>query len=620
MYSEFPPIMRLFPLLINLFLFVLPCPGQAQQSIHYEVSFPNAQHHEAQVTLTLTRVPNQPLRLRMSRSSPGRYATHEFAKNVYRIKAINGEGKPLTLVRVDSDSWEVPFPDPTVQVSYTLFGNRTDGTYTDIDPIHAHLNMPASLLWAKGWEKQPITLSFLPPTLAGWKVATQLKTTGNPYQFTAPDLQYLMDSPTELSGFSLREWRVTNPDQQDQIFRLALHHDGTEQDVDAYVEMVKKVVLETKAVYGELPSFDYGTYTFIQDVLPGNDRDGMEHRNSTIITQDASIRNTQADLLGTVSHEFFHSWNVERIRPKSLEPFNFERANMSGELWFAEGFTTYYGELVLARTGFHDAEKFARVLGTQLNGVLNAPASQAFSPVEMSRLAPFADAAVAIDPTNFANVFVSYYPYGSMVGLALDLSLRSRFKNLTLDNYMRAMWKTHGKTEKPYTLNDLQQVLVSVTRDSSFAHTFFRKHILGYERPDYVALLAKAGFLLRKARPGATFLSQQIGLEGGKVVVAAPTLVGTPLYVAGLDKGDVILSIANRPVNHANDYGVVLRKHKPGDTVPIRFMHRGTEQQASVTFAEDPQLELVPYEKAGLVLTQEMQAFRDRWLGTKVDK
>jgi predicted metalloprotease with PDZ domain len=609
--------MNKFLLLICFVLLYIPTSLQAQQAIHYQVTFPNARHHEAEVAVTFTQVPNQPLRVRMSRSSPGRYATHEFAKNIYHIKATNGQGKPLVLVRIDPDSWEIPFPEPTVKVTYTLFGNLTDGTYTDIDVIHAHLNMPATLLWAKGWEKQPITVSFLPPAHADWKVATQLKPTEKPYTFTAPDLQYLMDSPTELSKFSVREWSVPNPEQQAQTLRLALHHDGTEKDVDEYVEMVKRVVLEEKAIYGELPVFDFGTYTFIQDVLPGNDRDGMEHRNSTIITQDASIRDIKEELLGTVSHEFFHTWNVERIRPKSLEPFNFEQANMSSELWFAEGFTTYYGELVLARAGFHNVEKFAQVIGGQLSGVLNSPATHAFSPVEMSRHAPFADAATAVDPTNFANVFMSYYPYGSAIGLALDLTLRSRFKNLTLDDYMRAVWQAHGKSETPYSLTDLEQVLGSVTGDTAFATAFFRKHILGPMSIDYVPLLAKAGLLLRKARPGTAFLGQQVGIEDGKVLVVAGTLIGTPLYAAGLDKGDIILSIDHASINNADDYRAVLRKYKPGKTVPIRFVHRGTEQEASLTFAEDPQLELVPYEKTSKTLTKEMKAFRDSWLGSK---
>ncbi|MBC7920132.1 MAG: M61 family metallopeptidase [Ferruginibacter sp.] len=599
-------------------LLLLVTPSLRAQGTRYEVSFPNAAHHEAEIVATFSQLPPAPLRVRMSRSSPGRYATHEFAKNIYRVKATDGGGAPLALVRADPDTWEIPVHGETVKVAYTLFGNLTDGTYTDIDPVHAHLNMPATFLWAKGLENQPVTVAFQPPASAGWKVATQLKPTEQPYVFTAPHQQYFMDSPTELSNFSLREWTVANPDRKPLTLRLAIHHDGTEGDVDEYLGMVKKVVREQQAIFGELPDYDFGTYTFLQDVLPGNDGDGMEHRNSTIISDNASLRTDKQALLSTVAHEFFHGWNVERIRPKTLEPFDFERANMSGELWFAEGFTNYYGELTLARAGFYDAQRYAQSLSGQLNAVLNSPGTYAFSPVEMSQQAPFVDAATAVDPTNFANVFTSYYPYGCVVALALDLSLRAGFRNLTLDDYLRAVWKAHGKTEKPYTVADLQQLLINVTRDSTFANAFFRQHVRGHEVADYRALLAKAGLLLRKARPGVPYLGQPVGVEGERVVVTSGTLVGSPLYQAGLDRGDVIVSLDEVPLRNADDYQTVLAKHQPGDAVNIRYEHRGTTRNTSITFVENPLLEVVPHENASVPLTREMKTFRANWLGSKV--
>ncbi|MES2733150.1 MAG: M61 family peptidase [Bacteroidota bacterium] len=606
--------------LTSLFLSMLIASTQAQPTVQYDLSFPNRAHHEAEITATFAQLPGQPLRVRMSRSSPGRYATHEFAKNIYNLRATDAQGKYLPIVRLDSDTWEIPTPGQAVKVAYTLFGNWVDGTYADIDLIHAHLNMPATFLWAKGLESQPITVTFHLPTEAGWKVATQLKPTNQPETFTAPNLQYLMDSPTELSNFSLREWTVMNTNQKPALIRLAIHHDGTEKDVDTYVEMVKKIVLEEKGIYGELPDYDFGTYTFIQDVLPGNDGDGMEHRNSTFITDDGSITGNKQDLLGTVSHEFFHGWNVERIRPKTLEPFDFERANMSGELWFAEGFNKYYGDLVLARAGFYDAETFGQTIGRHLNAVLTAPGTYRFSPVEMSQQAPFVDAATAVDPTNFSNVFTSYYTYGGAVALALDLSLRSQFKNLTLDDYMRAVWLAHGKTEKPYTVDDLQQILTQVTKDSSFANTFFHQHIRGHQVADYASLFAKAGFLLRKAHPGMPFLGNQIGIEEGKIGIVAGTLMGTPLYQAGLDRGDLILAIDNFPLANADDYGAMLRKYKPGNKATIRYIHRGINQSAAITFAEDPQMEVVPYEKESRKLPKDAKALRTGWLGSKAGK
>ena len=129
--------------------------------------------------------------------------------------------------------------------------------------------------------------------------------------------------------------------------RFTIHDPGTEQEVDEYFEKVKKIVDQERKVYGELPNYDFGKYTFLACYMPQASGDGMEHRNSTVITSSRSLGEGGMEKnIGTVAHEYFHSWNVERIRPKGLEPFDFSKANMSGALWFAEGFTSYYGPLI----------------------------------------------------------------------------------------------------------------------------------------------------------------------------------------------------------------------------------------------------------------------------------
>ncbi len=603
---------------IILLLLLLRCPFIfAQSAVYYRVSFPNAIHHEAEITANFTKLSSQPLVVRMSRSSPGRYATHEFGKNVYNLKATDANGNYITINRLEPDVWEIPQHGPTVNILYTLFGNLVDGTYAAIDETHAHLNMPASFLWAKGLENAPVSVTFDVPAGSNWKVATQLKPTSDPGTFSAPNLHYFMDSPTELSNFSLKEWIVTNTDTRPLTIRLALHHDGSEADVTTYTDMVKKVVQEARGVFGEWPNYDYGSYTFIQDVFPGNDGDGMEHRNSTFISDAGSFKGDLTAFLGTVSHEFFHGWNVERIRPKSLEPFHFEHANMSSELWFAEGFTNYYGELILRRAGFYDNDRYAQSLTGQLNYVLNAPGTYRFSPIEMSQQAPFVDAAVYVDPVNFANTYTSYYPYGCVVGLALDLSLRTKFKNLTLDDYMKAVWQAHGKTEKPYTVTDLQSILGQVTKDTAFANAFFRKHITGHELADYQTLLGKMGLLLRKAKPNQAYLGSNLTVTDNQVVVATGTQINTPLYDAGLEQGDVLVSVESTTLTDVKALEEMVRNYKPGDALSMQYTHRGMTKTTKIILTENPQWEIVTYEKAGMKLTKPMQALRESWLASQ---
>jgi predicted metalloprotease with PDZ domain len=589
----------------------------ARQPIQYTVSFPNAVHHEAEITVRFADIPKQTLELRMSRSSPGRYAIHEFAKNVYNVTVLNGKNSHLAITRPNPYQWNVSGHDGVVTVRYTLFADRAGGTYSGIDATHAHLNIPATFMWARGLSDRPVSVTFQPPNGSNWKVATQLAPTDDPVTFTAPNLYYFMDSPTELSDFTLREWQVQSGEKTYTI-RLALHHNGTDAEAGAYAEMAKRVVYEQEGIFGELPAFDFGTYTFLADYLSYIAGDGMEHRNSTIIASTRPLKTGATRNLGTLAHEFFHAWNVERIRPKSLEPFNFERANMSGELWFAEGFTSYYTALTLRRAGLSSLDRFAQSLSRAVNFVVNAPGRKFFSAVEMSMQAPFVDAATSVDPTNRANTYISYYTYGMAIGLGLDLTLRTQFPGKSLDDLMREMWRKHGKTEIPYTNEDIRQALAAVTGDEQFAKRFFDRIIFGREVVDYEKLLADAGFLLRKKNPGkATLGDAFIRDENSEAVISGSTLIGTPLYNAGLDRSDRILEIAGKKISSREDFDSAVSEHKTGDTVSIRFKQRGSVLERQTTFIENPELQIVPFEHVSRPLTEQIIQFREQWLGSK---
>ena len=329
------------------------------------------------------------------------------------MRVIDGRGRELEPSRPDPHGWNVAGHDGTVEIRYKIFGDRCDGTYLAVDSTHAHMNMPATFMWPRALGDRRIRLRIVAPK-EDWKVATQLESTSEPFTFEAPNLYYFLDSPTEVSAFELHVCDVGGA-----TIQLALHHAGTEAEGAAFAKLAEAVMREQAAMFGELPAFDFGTYTFIADYLPWANSDGMEHRNSTILSANRALDPHAVRNLGTVSHEFFHAWNVERLRPKTLEPFDFERANMSGELWFAEGFTSYYGGLMLKRVGISSLDDYAAALTRLLETILNAPGRRFFSPVEMSQQAPFVDAVVSVDPTNRSNTFASYYPYGAVVALGL---------------------------------------------------------------------------------------------------------------------------------------------------------------------------------------------------------
>jgi predicted metalloprotease with PDZ domain len=593
---------------------------RADAPIRYRFSFPEPQHHWMQVEVAFTELGSAPLELRMSRSSPGRYSLHDFAKNVYDVHAVDPDGRELATTRPDPYGWTVPAHGANVTVRYKVFGDRVDGTYLAIDSTHAHLNMPASIMWARGLDDRPALLTFEPPAGARWQVATQLHQGATPYEFTAPNLQYLMDSPAEFGPLSIRQFSLAG-----RTFRFALHHTGTDAELDAFVRDVKTIVQEQGEIYGEYPDYEPGSYTFLADYLPWASGDGMEHRNSTVITSASSLRTDRLDLLDTVAHEFFHGWNVERIRPRSLEPFDFERANISGELWLGEGFTQYYGPLTLSRTGLADFRATTETFAGLVRSVALNPAHTVRSAVEMSRMAPFTDGGRTVDQTNWYTTYTSYYPFGGAIALALDLSLRGRSESrITLDDFMRAMWRVHGKpggtrqgyVDRPYTLVDAEARLAEVSGDATFARDFFARYVEGREVADYEALLARAGLVLRKPQAARAWWGDtRLELRGGSVRLSEPPLFATPLYVGGLDVGDEIKQIGDRRVSSPDDVSTALGRQRPGDTVAVQFVDRGgVERKASVTLAADPQLELVPVETAGGTLTPAQKIFRDRWL------
>jgi len=593
-------------------------PLHGQEAISYKISFPNAVHHEARVSITYKNIGADVLELRMSRSSPGRYALHEFAKNVYRVTAEDQQGEPLSIERPSPYQWNIPTHTGYVRVHYTLYADRADGTYSQIDSTHAHLNMPATFMWARNFDQHPIQIEFSEFNVE-WKIATQLVPNSRENTFTAPDLQYFMDSPTEISNFSAREFIIASAGK-DYTIKLAIHHRAEESDADNFAKMAQTVVEEHIAVYGELPDFDYDSYLFIADYLPHVNSDGMEHRNSTVLTSTRDLGEFSQQLLGTLSHECFHSWNVERLRPKSLQPFNFEQANMSRELWFAEGFTSYYGNLLLRRSALRSEQEYWETLGEIVNSITFSTGRQYFNPIEMSMQAPFVDAATALDPTSFRNTFFSYYSYGAALALALDLTLRSEFE-VSLDDYMRRLWLDFGKQESPYAVEDLLATLATVSGDKDFAEDFFNSYIYSSELPDYEKLLAHAGLaLVEDDSKSASLGSISIQFNDRKAIIENATLIDSPLYIAGLDRGDQITKIGRYKIRTQRQWDRMLKKSKPGDTVSIEFIQKGESRSAGVTFLANRSITVTPIESEGGEISPAAQVFRNDWLNSKVSQ
>ncbi len=560
-------------------------PLSAQTSNDYTISFEDAIHNEAEITATFKNLESGILEVRMSRTSPGRYALHEFAKNVYSVQAFNSKGEKLEITRPNPYQWDVSGHDGTVVFKYTLFANHGDGTYAQIDETHAHLNIPATFVFARNYGHRPVKVTFQLPENSNWKIATQLKhLEGNTY--FAPNTYYFLDSPTEIADLHIRERKV-----EGKTIRIALHTPASDKEVDDYFEKVMGIVEAQRSIYGELPDLDFGEYTFLLCYMPNADGDGMEHRNSTYVTSSKPLARPLGETgIGTVSHEFFHTWNVERIRPKSLEPFDFENANMSGELWFAEGFTSYYTNLSLARAGIRTAQQYIEGLDGALSFVINSPGRTYFNPIEMSYQAPFVDAATAVDPNNRANTFISYYTYGSVLGLGLDLELRAMDKGLSLDGFMKLMWQNYGKTEIPYSVRDIQATLAEYVNED-FSNHFFENYIFDSKLPDYKKLLATVGVKFEKKDPNSAWMGGQLIKKNGSWVLRSNATKGSPLYNAGIKPTDEFVSIGGLKLKEDSQFKDIMKEFKSGQKIDVVFIRWDQEKSVSITLEKDESFE-----------------------------
>jgi predicted metalloprotease with PDZ domain len=492
-------------------LLAVAAPAAAGEAIEYRLSFADAEHHWMRVEATFADLPDGPVQLRFSRSSPGRYALHDFARNVDGLTITTGNDRPIAPDHPAPNEWNVTSHEGTLRVSYRVFGDRLDGTYAAIDTTHAHVNMPAVVIWVHGLELRPVRITFERPTQGpSWQVATQLYPTDDALVFTAPNLQYLMDSPAEFGPIVWRTFEVSVPAgtiSRPPTIRVALHHQGTDADASAFAAGIRKIVEQARRVFGEFPAYESDTYTFLADFLPLAANDGMEHRNSSVLTSSGALATNGTRLLDTAAHEFFHCWNVERIRPRSLEPFDFEQANVSGELWLAEGVTSYYDGLLMTRAGLWTLDELAADLGTAVSTVITSPATKLRSAEDMSRLAPLVDSASGSSGAATGATYISYYTFGAALGLGLDLAIRERTNGAaSLDDVMRTLWVEYGRpgggqagyVDRPYTLGDVRCALADVTGDREFADHLVDRYIEGHDVMDYRRLLANAGLVLRR--------------------------------------------------------------------------------------------------------------------------
>ena len=582
--------------------------SSAQQPlrIKYWLAMPQPAAHLFEVTIEV-ELPDdsslQSLDFQMPKWSPGRYAVFDFAKNVQEVKAREAcpAGLDCTLpdspvMRIDDQTWRVNLPRNrharmSLMFNYKVFGNDLSGTFSQLNSRHANVNGGCLFMYVVNHKQDPVALSIKAP--GGWHIVNAQTRKPDQTEFEFPNWDILIDTPTEISS----DWTEDDFKIDGKSYRVIIHSLGNEGGKrPALVSAIEKIVRAETAMWGA-PEFD--AYTFLVHFAhDGKSNDGMEHLISTQIIEPGALADKGAleDALDAVAHEFFHVWNVKRLRPVELGPWDFTRPANTRGLWIAEGITNYYGHLMLRRAGLWDDAKFWKTLADEIGEVENAPGSKLMSAEESSLSAPFIDDAVHAQQTNLENTSVSYYPKGEALGLVLDLLIRGKTAGkFSLDDVMRRLYEefylrspnaTYYLRGRGYTNADFAEM---VSRVAGMDMTdFFKRYVRGTDTPPYENAFAQVG--LRFAREPRSPVTIGITADEDEPANFKISSVRVPSAAAdaGLQVGDVITTFGGNKFTSLN-FVKVLARYKPGNWVQVNFLRDGRLMTATVTLGP-PQL------------------------------
>jgi predicted metalloprotease with PDZ domain len=537
----------------------------SRATIHYTISLSHPEQHLFRVTVEVPDVHGE-VKLQMAAWN-ALYEIRDFSSHVQQVEAF-ADNQKVEISKLDKLTWQVKATG-TVKVTYSTFWDDVGPFSTQLNSEHAFINPALILLYVpdRRAEKCNLSLSDLPDA---WNVAAPLpllleSVGGNNLRtLLAASYDALADSPIEASKFQEFTLRDMNPPVD-----VIIHGDGwNKKDVENALRKI--CTYELKMMDGA----PYDKYTFIFHVgkAAAGGGGGMEHANSTAIfvPSDAYMWNVSA-------HEFFHLWNVKRIRPATLEPVDYTREMYTRSLWFAEGVTNTYGSYTLVRTGLWDKQQFYQDLGNQISDLEARPAEQWQSAEESSLDAWLEKYALYAQPQRS----VSYYTKGQVLGVLLDIVIRDRTDNQkSLDDVMREMNTDFAKEGKFYR-DSLDIRLAAEKVAGGSLDDFFTKYISGADPLPYQQVLGLTGLELRThevIRPVLGFVAER--QPNGPLVIREID-PASPAGKTVLRTGDEILRWNNGdPPKRLERWA---NSQKPGDELVVHIRHAEAEKEEDVT-------------------------------------
>jgi predicted metalloprotease with PDZ domain len=570
----------------------------APRSLEYTVTFPAPQTHYAEVVVRVPADRKASIDLMMPVWTPGSYLVREYERNVEDVTATDG-GRSLPIEKTEKNRWRISSAGAdTVEVHYRVYAHEMSVRTNWIDAGFAMLNGAPTFLTLADGLTRPHDVTIVPP--ATWKKSfSALPTAGREHHFRAPDYDTLVDSPILVGNASSYEFVVDGK-------RHLLVNEGEAGVFDGRqaARDLEAVVREHRRMWGFLP---YDQYIFFN--LLTESSGGLEHKNSNVLMASRWATRTRGAYVGWLelaSHEYFHAWNVKRLRPVELGPFNYERENPTRSLWIAEGITDYYGDLAVARAGFMSRDEFLSGLSNRIEEVQSTPGRQVQSAEQASY-----DAWIKYyrPDENSGNTSISYYTKGALLGFLLDAKVRKATGGKrSLDDVMVAAYQKYSG-DRGYTPAEFRAVAEQVAGVS--LASFWTTAVEGTGELDYSDALEAFGLRFRPAPPSQRpWLGISTRNDSGRLIVAQVRR-GSPAHTAGINVDDEVLAIDDFRVR-VDRLDSRLDQYRVGDRVSVLVARREQLLRVDVTLGSEPartwRLDLDPSAKEPALQT------RTRWL------
>lgn len=591
--------------LLICFMAVLTSTALAQSTIHFEVSFTEPQAHYADVQMQISGNNQEVLEVKMPVWAPGSYLVREFAKNVEAFTATDAKGNRLNFEKTTKNTWRIQTAKKDkIVINYRVYSFEISVRTSFIDASHAFLSPTGIFMYPVGQVQKSSTVSIKP--FQGWtQVSTGLEPVkGRAFTYFANNFDVLYDSPIEVGNQDVFEFTAAGVRHE-----VAMYGGGNYDKERLKVDMAK-IVEETTAVFGENPNKHY---VFIVHNY-ANGGGGLEHLNSTVLGASRNgytNPNTYEGFLSLVAHEYFHLWNVKRMRPIALGPFNYDEENYTSNLWIAEGYTAYYDNLFVRRSGFTTPERYLDILASGMSLVANQPGSRVQSASEAS----FDAWIKQYRPNeNSRNSSISYYDKGAIIAMLMDLEiLKATGAKKGLDDVMKAVYdEYYKKLGRGYTDAEFKAMAEKIAGKSF--DQFYTDYVNGVKSPDYSKYLAFAGYALADdfAERNESYLGATTVVRDGRILVTS-VLRDSPAWKFGINVNDEIKSIDGQKLDPSPRELDKLITTKPiGSTVQVDIVRDALPKSLQVVLSRNPAVKyrIVTVENP----SPEQLAVRKKWL------